>query len=292
MKSISRLLLSCALLAAAPCGTALSRTPDSLARAHIVRLELKDGNTLVGTVASESHDSLHLVLPSGMRLSIAKEMIEDRSVLDATIEGGAYQRLDPNRSRLFFAPTARPVRSGTGYLAVYELFFPYFAFGIADILTVAGGVSLVPGTTSQLFYLGPKVSIPLGGGGSYLAVGGHYANAFGSNAEGVGIFYAAATLGSHTTAITIGAGYGYAESQFSENPLLIVGGEAQLSGSVKLITENWFPVGSDVSILSLGLRFFGDRVSADFGLYYPVSDSSAEGFPFLPWLSFAYVIGR
>lgn len=291
MKSSLRLLLSCALLTVAHYGTALSGTPDSLAGAHVVRLELKDGNTLIGTVASESPDSLHLVLPSGMRISIPKRMIGDRSVLDATIEEGAYRRLDPNRSRLFFAPTARPVRSGTGYLAVYELFFPYFAFGIADILTLAGGISLVPGATTQLFYLGPKVSIPLGGGGSYLAVGGHYANVFESTAEGVGIFYAAATLGSHTAAITLGGGYGYAESQFSENPLLIVGAEAQLSGSVKLITENWFPIGSDVSILSLGLRFFGDRLSADFGLYYFASDASTEGFPFLPWLSFAYVIG-
>lgn len=282
------LLAGCILLvvSAAPASTA-----DSSATGELVRIELKDGNSFVGVVHRESPDSLLILLPSGTEIPLPKSLVASRTRVDAEVKDGTLVRLDPNRSRLLFAPTARPVRQGTGYIAFYEIFFPYFAVGIGDILTLAGGISLVPGATDQLFYIGPKISVPLGGGGSYLALGGHYASVFSASSEGVGVLYGVGTFGSHTAALTIGGGYGYVESQFSESPLLILGGEAQLSGSVKLITENWFPVGSDVSILGLGIRFFGERLSADFGLYYFLSDDSSEGFPFLPWLSFAFLLG-
>jgi hypothetical protein len=282
-----RLLATCLLLAA---GAAHASTADSSATGELVRIELKDGNSLVGTVARESADSLLIRLPSGAEITLAKSLIASRTRIDAQVREGTLVRLDPNRSRLLFAPTARPVRHGTGYLAFYEIFFPYLAVGIGDVLTLAGGISLVPGATDQIFYVGPKVSVALGSGGSYLAIGGHYANTFSSSSEGVAVLYGLGTFGSHTTALTVGAGYGYAESQFSENPLLILGGEAQLSGSIKLITENWIPVGGEAAILSLGVRFFGDRLSADFGFYY-LTEVSTEGFPFLPWLSFAYLFG-
>lgn len=289
MKIIRRCLLAgCLLLVVS---SARASTVDSSAARGLVKIELEDGNSLVGMLQRESADSLLIRLPSGTEISLPKSLIASRSRIDAEVKDGAFTRLDPNRSRLLFAPTARPVRQGTGYIAFYEVFFPYFAVGIGDILTLAGGISLVPGATDQLFYLGPKISVPLGSGGSYLALGGHYASVFAASSDGVAVLYGVGTFGSHTAALTIGGGYGYAESQFSQSPILILGGEVQLSGSMKLITENWFPVGSEVSILSLGMRFFGDRLSADFGLYYFLSDGSSEGFPFIPWLSFAFGFG-
>jgi hypothetical protein len=74
--------------------------------------------------------------------------------------------------------------------------------------------------------------------------------------------------------------------------VLLAGGEAHLSNSVALITENWFPLGSDVQLLSFGLRFFGDHLSADLGFWYPLTREGTEGFPFLPWLGFCYNFGR
>ncbi len=46
--------------------------------------------------------------------------------------------------------------------------------------------------------------------------------------------------------------------------------------------------GSDESItfISLGIRFFGSHLAADFGLI--TSPDASGNFPFLPWLGFAY----
>ena len=53
--------------------------------------------------------------------------------------------LDPNYSRLLFGPTGRPLKKGDGYFSDYELAFPGVAVGITDNLSIAGGISIVPG---------------------------------------------------------------------------------------------------------------------------------------------------
>ncbi len=69
---------------------------------------------------------------------------------------------------------------------------------------------------------------------------------------------------------------------------LILGGDVQLSNSVKLISENYIPIGTeDGSLLySFGIRFFGDNLSADLG-FFGVTEET-EGWPFAPWVGFAY----
>jgi hypothetical protein len=89
----------------------------------------------------------------------------------------------------------------------------------------------------------------------------------------------------------VGLGWGFSGSDISNNPVFILGGELRVSNSIKLITENWFPPSSDVQLISIGLRFLGDRLAADFGLWYPAG-GDPEGFPFLPWIVFSYNFGN
>ena len=41
---------------------------------------------------------------------------------EGQVVDGEFWREDPNQTRLFFGPSARPLKKGTGYLAVYEIF--------------------------------------------------------------------------------------------------------------------------------------------------------------------------
>ncbi|HGY57063.1 MAG TPA: hypothetical protein ENK44_15245 [Caldithrix abyssi] len=59
----------------------------------------------------------------------------------------------------------------------------------------------------------------------------------------------------------------------------------------KLISENWIFVGGDVHLLSGGIRFFGENLAADFALIFPLMGEGIKGFPFLPWIGFAYNFG-
>ena len=259
--------------------------------AKVYRLSMKDGTVLVGSIIRQTPDSLAFRTGSGLTMMIPRHQVVDTEVVSGQFVNGEYKRYDPNHSRLFFGPTAQPVHGG--YFSAYEIFFPFLAFGIGDVLTVAGGMSLVPGATDHLYYIAPKISIPVKSETFSIAGGVLYTNILGGEGEGgAGIAYGVTTVGSNGSALTLGAGFGFSGGEWAHQPVLFADGEARLSNSVALITENWFPVGSDVQLLSFGLRFFGDHLSADLGFMYPLTKEGTEGFPFLPWLGFCYNFGR
>ncbi len=81
----------------------------------------------------------------------------------------------------------------------------------------------------------------------------------------------------------------------SDGVVIMAGGELQLSNSIKLITENYvgFGDGSTGGIGSGGVRFFGDQIAVDLALFRPFgSGDDWAGFPFVPYVGFAYNFGR
>jgi len=91
-------------------------------------------------------------------------------------------------------------------------------------------------------------------------------------------------------ALTAGLGWGFAGSDDTDSPTVMLGGGLRVSNSVKLISESWIPPNSDNALVSSGIRFFGERLAADLGFIHPTGLSS-DGFPFLPWLGFTYNFG-
>ena len=264
---------------------------DSTRVDHLCRLEMRDGSIMIGRIVGEGADSVRFVTLSGIPLTVSRPSIEEIIPLEGEVIDGQFRRVDPNRSRLFFGPTARPLRSGAGYFSVYELFFPFIAFGVADVLTISGGITIFPGSSAQLFYVGPKISIPSGSDVAEFALGMQYATILGTNDDGAGIVYGATTLGGPSTAVTLGAGWGFSGEDFSEKPVLLAGFEGQISGGMKIILENWIPVGGDASFHAFGFRFFGEALAADFALVHVRTDNGMKGFPFFPWIGFVYNFG-
>src|SRR5262245_9767297 len=72
--------------------------------------------------------------------------------------------VDPNYSRLLFAPTGRPLKKGDGYFSDYELVFPGVAVGVTDNFSIAGGVSIIPGLRldRQVLYVSPRLGWNIG----------------------------------------------------------------------------------------------------------------------------------
>jgi hypothetical protein len=259
----------------------------------VYSIVLKDGSDIIGMIMREGPDTLVVETPSGIVMAIPRTQVKKLERLSGSIVQGEYLRRDPNNSRLMFAPTARPLKAGQGYVAFYEIFFSYFGVGIVDFFSVGGGMTLFPGATDQLYYVVPKLAIPLADETISLGVGAIYTNLFTSDFEGSGIVFGIGTAGTDKAAITVGLGYGFHGGDVAEHPVLVVGGEAQVSNSAKLISENWFPLGSDVSLLSFGVRFFGDKLAADIGFIFPLhkGEGISNGFPFIPWIGFAYNFG-
>ena len=248
----------------------------------IYRITLTDDSELLGMIESENDSLIFFITNAGLELSIDRAMIKEQKIMEGEWSGDTFLRKDPNQTRLLFSPTGRTLSAGEGYFSAYEIFFPFLAVGITDFITLSGGVSLFPGAEEQVIYIAPKVRVlhlenfDLSGGVLYCHV----------DEEDFGIFYGVASVGSSKASFTLGLGWGYADGETAESPAVMFGGEIQLSNSVKIVSENWKLPEEDNLFLSFGLRFFGEHLAADFGLVTTTGET--EGFPFLPWIGFAY----
>ena len=253
----------------------------------LVVITLENGTYFTGHIEQEDSTSVTFRTTDGIRMVIPADQIVERRKKVSKATGKLYAFDDPNDTRLLFAPTSRTLKQGKGYIADYWVFFPFVAVGAFDQLVLAGGITLLPGAETQLFYLAPKVGLfqneTFG-----LATGLIYMNSFQFDWDGVGIAYGVSTIGNSDMAGTIGLGWGFSGGDMANKPIILMGGEVRVSQSIKLISENWIIPDSEFSLISLGFRFFGRRLATDFALIYPLGADTGDGFPFMPWLSFAY----
>lgn len=271
------------------CNSFLVAQSDST-NVGLYKITLSDGSNFIGSILAETQLELKFKTVSNIEMTIPKYQIRSMKKYTGEIVFGEPYRNDPNHTRLFFAPTARALKAGQGYFSIYEIFFPMLAVGIADVVTLAGGMSLIPGASNQAFYFAPKIT-PLHLENFDLAGGVLYINVpDAKETAGIGIAYSVATYGTDRAALTCGLGWGFAEGEIANEPIILLGGELHASNSIKFMTENWIPPNSDVVLCSFGIRFFGDQLAADLGLLTPLGGET-EGFPFMPWVGFVYNFG-
>jgi hypothetical protein len=83
--------------------------------------------------------------------------------------------------------------------------------------------------------------------------------------------------------MTVGAGMAYAGD--ARGGLVMVGGEGRVRSNIKMITENYLWKNGN-GILSGGIRFLGERLSADLALAFPLG---ADRLYAAPVVNFVYV---
>ena len=257
------------------------------------RVVLTDGSVVVGVVDDEAADPVVVRTRSGVEQRIPRDRV-------ARIEGlasGRFARVDPTRTRLFFSPTGRTLgRRGQTRLGLLSVVIPNVTYAVTPSVDVGGagvfffgsdgGGVLVPGVKAQVvrapgvdLALGASLAVPLGAGLD----------------GGVAVTpYLAATVGDATRAATvgvtglIGGSYETGDVEVADGVLVSLGGEVQVSNSVKLLAETVVPIGAgDAGVVIIpGVRFFGDRFSADvFGF---VTLGGGDPFGFAPLGSFTY----
>ena len=252
----------------------------------VSRIVLTDNTVYYGTITMENDSLIVLQTVSGVEIRIPTSSIKRRTAQHGNIQNGEFWQDDPNTSRLFFAPTARPLGQGNAYFSDVQIFFPFAAFGISNALTLGGGMSLFPGSTSQILYAAPKITFV---NEPNAAVSAGVLYLFVTDDFNAGIMYGVSSFGDPNKAgFTFGVGYGFAGDDVAENPVLLIGFESRMSRSTKLISENWIVTGGEVSYLSFGIRVFGENIAADFAFVRPIGDTNLNGFPLIPWLGFSY----
>lgn len=264
-------------------------------RDTVVELRLRDGSVLYGRVIEETPERIVVVTVNGVRLEVPRAQVESLRVSAGRAVEGAFWAEDPNSTRLFFTSTARPLRKGDGYVSSFMLFLPLVAYGVTDRLTIAGGTPILPVAFGRMWYFAPKYTVAKRERSAFAvgALGFVLPEDFVDNGS-VGIMYGAGTWGSRDRAITAGAGWGYVwasgTSGVSNDPVIMLGGETRVSRRVKLITENWmFTSGQTEGFVSGGVRFIGDRLSADLGVG---GFTGTDGGCCFPLVNFVYNFGR
>jgi hypothetical protein len=253
-----------------------------------VRVDLVDGSAVVGVIEREDGVAIEIRTATGVVMTIPRAQVKTI----ASIQGERFFRSDPNQTRLFFAPTGRAAGAGAGYLAFYEVVVPFVAVGVGHAVTLSGGMTINPGS-ERFVYAAPKITV-FSRRNTSVALGGIGVALLGAGDGGMaGLLFGVGTFGPPSASISAGLAFGFSDEEIGEKPALMIGGEYQLSNSLKLLTENYVFVGIEGGVLvSGGLRFFGDKLAADIGLLtFPVLLEDSDFF-FIPWLGFAYNFGR
>ncbi len=244
-------------------------------------MTMRDGSTLLGRIVSVRTDSVDFQMGLG-RVPLAITDIREIKETDADrMHEGQDWFANPNATRLFFAPTGQMLKKGEGYFADYELFFPGFAYGVTDNVSVGGGVSIFPvGVDEQVYYFTPKVGMSFGEQ-VHLAAGLLFAGTKGGTG---GVGYGAGTFGDGDASVSVGLGYGFAGGEIESKPVAMLGGEKRISRRVTLVSENYLlPISDNNIVYSFGVRFMGEKLTTDLALFN-ASGSSIIGVPYVDFV--------
>jgi hypothetical protein len=278
------------LTAAALPGRVTAQGTDTVAVAQdsIFEIRLTDGSVLFGRIIEDLGERVVVQTQSGATIALNRAQIASMSVVQGRLVDGQVWPNDPHATRLFFGPTARAIEQGEGYFGVYELFFPFVSYGLTDRFTISAGTPIVPEAIGEIFYLAPKYEV-IRTGNTSAAVG--VLALFATSAlEGgsVGLLYGVGTFGAPDGALTVGAAVPFVagdDGDIGREPVFMLGGEARLTRRTKFISENYlFPKFGGLA--SGGIRFFGERLSADFGIGAAFGDGQTGCC--LPLVNFIY----
>ena len=285
LTAISTAFVFFALLA--PTATAQAQTTQTVQTVsgptEVHELVLRDGSRLFGSIERETDTEIVFRTQSGATVTARRVDVVSLRRVKGRIEEGEFLRTDLHRSRLFFAPTGRSLDKGQVSVGVFEFLAPFVQVGVTDRFSIGGGTPLVFGIDEDYrpFWLTPKFQV-VRAERVQAAVG--VLQVLTTGGDTAGIAYGVSTFGNSDNALTVGGGMAYADDG-ERGGIVMIGGEGRVRNNLKLITENYLWKGGD-GILSGGVRFIGERLSADLGLAFPIGAGDFFAFPVV---SFVYV---
>ena len=240
-------------------------------------LVLRDGTRAYGRVEGVDGEVVTFMTTAGAAIRVQAAEVVSIHPANGRVVAGEFRRADPNPTRLFFGPTARSLKQGTGYAGVYEIVLPFVQVGVTDRISFGAGTPLIFGSGSaHPFWITPKVQV-YSSESVQASVGVmHFLNVGDGT---LGIAYVVGTRGTTDSAVTGGVGYAYARSYNSKNgaAVVMVGGEHRVTRGMKILTENYIFNGG--GIVTGGVRWMGERFSADLAMVVPTDGSTTIAFP-------------
>ncbi len=293
-----------------------------------VTLILKNGQVLSGMayVPDTVEDAIQIELAPGMGLTpIQRDVIAEIQKgfisLDDDVPYLGYQRY-------LYAPSAMPMKKGTGYLSQKELLFTAVGYAVTDNLSILGG-TIVPLALWAVVEGEPEALLgvlaaryareikDMGNGAKLYAGFGFETFQFNQNdSGGLSLPFANLTYGKPESHVSLGIGTGLTDWERSFHPVVLAGTH-RVHERLALISENWLIVTPETEyiqywdsrdddyerdtirywnqpeaqalITSFGVRFLSERVTTDLVLINAFVDGTYLPFP---WLDLAWHFGH
>jgi len=268
--------------------TATIRVVDST-QVQVIRL--KDGSSIVGRVTHVGPDTIRFAATGGTLALTRADIVDVRDVPTSSMRRGEVWPVNPNATRLFFAPTGRMLSRGEGYFSDTYLFFMSVQGGVSSRFNLGGGLSVLPldNFADNALFITPKIGV-VASPRFNLAVGALAGFVGGLVDDGedasFGVLYGVGTFGSPDASITVGTGLAYAAGQFADRPVAMLGAESRLGRRVSFVTENYLIPNQDVhGVISYGLRFYSEKLSTDVAFWN--APGSHMVFPGIPYVAFS-----
>jgi hypothetical protein len=261
---------------------------------HVQIITTQDKSTMIGRIVKIGEQEIQFKTEFG-EITIPIQKIKSIEIVPASsIKSGKYWFPNPNATRLFIGSTARMLKKGDGYFADSYLFFPSIAYGISNNITIGGGMSLIPGVDpdKQLFYFTPKIGLTaiknlnFATGALIIKIPDFDDDDDDDETPLVGVLNFVGTYGTANSSFTLGLGYGFADDEFADKPMVLIGGEHRIARRLALVTENWLLPGVDEPLISYGMRFFGEKISVDLAFLNVLSNDMI--FPGIPYVDFVF----
>ena len=280
-------LLAALVIAAVTPGPAVAQPPTAAEAPRMVtmfELVLRDGTRVYGAIEAQDDAEVAFKTQGGTLVTAKRADILSLKEVTGSLLNGEFMPPDPNATRLFFGPTGRSLPKGKVYLGVYEFLMPFVQVGVTDRFSIGGGTPLVFGfgdEEERPFWITPKLQV-LNTRSTQVSVGAY--QILNAHGDGGGIGYVVGTRGGADASLTVGAGVAYGLDG-GRAGVAMVGGERRVRRNLKVVTENYIWKNGD-GVISAGIRFIGERLSADLALAGPIG---ADTFFLAPVVNFVYV---
>ncbi len=240
-------------------------------------LMLRDGTRAYGRVEHSDRGLVTFMTTAGATIEVQAAEIVSVHAVNGRVVAGEFRRVDPNPTRLFFGPTGRSLKRGSGYFGVYEILLPFVQVGLTDRISFGAGTPLIFGDGSaHPLWITPKAQLYAGESVQASVGVMHFLNVGDGN---FGVAYVVGTKGTTDSAVTGGVGYAYDRSYDNKNgaAVVMVGAEHRVTRGMKILSENYIFNGG--GILTGGVRWMGERFAADLALVVPIDGETAIAFP-------------
>lgn len=241
----------------------------------LVCIETRDGNEFVGTISREDTHQIVLKTENLGEITIQKSDIKRRTKISPKqIKGSGIWLENPQATRYFWAPNGYGLKKGEGYYQNIYVFWNQASIGITNNFSLGGGIVplfLLDGPTPV--FITPKLSVPVVKNKINLGAGALLGAVLGEESGAFGIVYGLSTYGNPNKNFTIGLGYGFADGEWANSPLINISGLCRISSRMYFVTENYYinMDGEGWAVTGLGGRWLIKRASLDFMLGIPLA---------------------